>query len=148
MNIDVEKLLEGFARQRELYEKMVEVTREQNRRIESNEVDALLKVLENKNQLLREIGDIETGAAPLRRQWNEAYKEMDAETVKRVETGIGGTKEVLQALLKLEEEGREMMERQRGTAGDQIRQIQQKRKVRNAYGQKRPGGSQFIDDQS
>ena len=148
MNIDVEKLLEGFARQRELYEKMVEVTREQNRRIESNEVDALLKVLENKNQLLREIGDIETGAAPLRRQWNEAYKEMDAETVKRVEIGIGGTKEVLQSLLKLEEDGREMMERQRGTAGDQIRQIQQKRKVRNAYGQKRPGGSQFIDDQS
>ena len=148
MNLDVEKLLEGFARQRELYEKMVEVTREQNRRIESNEVDALLKVLENKNQLLREIGDIEKGAAPLRRQWNEAHKEMDAETVKRVETGIGGTKEVLQALLKLEEEGREMMERQRGAAGDQIRQIQQKRKVRNAYGQKRPGGSQFIDDQS
>ncbi len=148
MNIDVEKLLEGFAQQRELYEKMVEVTREQNRRIESNEVDALLKVLENKNQLLREIGDIETGAAPLRRQWNEAHEEMDAETVKRVETGIGGTKEVLQALLKLEEEGREMMERQRGTAGDQIRQIQQKRKARNAYGQKRPDESRFIDDQS
>ncbi len=148
MNIDVEKLLEGFARQRELYEKMVEVTREQNRRIESNEVDALLKVLENKNQLLREVGEIETGAAPLRRQWNEAHKEMDAETVKRVETGIGGTKEVLRELLKLEEEGREMMERQRGAAGDQIREIQQKRKVRNAYGQKGPGGSRFIDDQS
>ena len=149
MSPDLEQFVKDLEEQRLRYEKMVEVTVEQNRLISSSELDALLNVLKKKTQLLLEIDEIERRTAPLRKSWNESREQVDPETAKRVEEAVAGTKEVLQKLLKLEEEGRSMMEERKGATGGKIRDLQQKKKVRDAYGKsgtkKPPGESRFFD---
>lgn len=143
--LDVERFLEDLAQQRDRYRRMVEATVEQNEAIRKSDMDTLLRIVKMKGMLLAETEEIERRTLPARQAWNEERSTLDEETVGRVEAAVQETKAVLQELLTLEEEGRALMETQKGSAGEQIRDMQKKKRVLDAYGQKKPPESRFYD---
>ena len=145
MTLDVEKFLIDLTEQRERYRKMIDMTEEQNRAIESSDMDSLLLLLKQKNTLLLEIDEIERRSSPHRKVWNEERESLDPGIVGRVENAVGETKTILQKLLELEDKGRSMMEKRRGSTGDKIKEIQSKKRIKDAYGKAGPGESRFFD---
>ncbi|MHC4608547.1 MAG: flagellar export chaperone FlgN [Planctomycetota bacterium] len=145
MTLDAEQFLKDLAEQRRLYEKMTEGAEEQNRVIASADMDALLGILKKKTALLQEIEEIEKRTAPMREAWKTERGSLDAETVRRVEEAVRETQEVLKKLLALEEQGRSMMQGQKGDTGDKLKDIQQKKRMLDAYGKSSPPESRFYD---
>lgn len=145
MDSDAEHLLGDLDRQRERYERMVEATIEQNRRIASSDMDGVLEVLQRKSALLQEIEEIERGTAAVRKRWNEAGEARDPGSLRRVEEAVEKTKGVLQRLLALEEEGRGLMERQKGATAEKLKELHRKKKGLDAYGRSGPSESRFYD---
>jgi len=142
---DYERFVEELRRQRERYEQMIEATREQNRLIASSDMDGLLRVLQRKNRLLAETDEIEKRAGPLREKWKKVKDVLPPATVRGVEEEAEKTKGVLRALLSLEEEAREMMEKQKTVTGSRILEVQKKKRILDAYGKRGRGESRFYD---
>ena len=145
---DERKLLDGLRRQSEKYREMVAVAEEQRRVLEGDDVDALLKLLDRKRGLLVEVDVVEKEIGGIKAKWPEMKAELDATTIREVERAVEETRSVLESLVKLEEEGKAAMERRRSKTGDELRDLMQKRKVRDAYGEpkKSPPETRFFDD--
>lgn len=105
----------GFAaalrRQQEKYRALVSAGEEQKRLLAAADVDGLLALVGRKRALLGEIEALERDLRPVKERWPEARARMDAGAVREVEAALRGTRDVLAALLRLEDEAREMMER-------------------------------------
>jgi hypothetical protein len=113
-------------------------------------MDRLLEVVERKRALLEEITAVETEIAPVRNRWEELKPSVDAALAKEIEDTVASTRDVLQALVKQEDEGRAALERQRQrqrqTAADELKDLMRKKQARNAYGGGTGKGPRFVDD--
>jgi flagellar biosynthesis/type III secretory pathway chaperone len=143
---DAERLLDGLRRQREKYREMSAVAADQQKALEASDMDRLLEVVERKRALLEEITAVETEIAPVRNRWEELKPSVDAALAKEIEDTVASTRDVLQALVKQEDEGRAALERQRQTAADELKDLMRKKQARNAYGGGTGKGPRFVDD--
>lgn len=145
MSFDVASFVEDMDRQCLCYQRMADVAREQNRLITASDMDALLGIQTRMAALLQEHEEIERRAAPARQAWAGEKSGLGAAEVQRVEAAVTRAREALSAVLKLQEEGRSLMEKQKGMTTQDLQEIQKKRKVRNAYGKGGPAESRFYD---
>lgn len=145
MNLNIEDFLTDLALEQERYDRIVEVTEEQKRVITTSDMDALLRLLQRKNHLLQEIEEIEKRTRPAKETWKTSRESWESGTMRRVEEAFTRIQEVLKRLLALEEEARDLMEKQKGTTVAQIREVQRKKKVLDAYGRGKPPESRFYD---
>ncbi len=126
---DAERLLDGLRRQRDRYREMGAVAAEQRRALEASDMDGLLAVVERKRALLAEIAGLEKDVAPLRARWDELKPALAGD----LEEVVASTRELLQALLKQEDEGRAALERQRQASADLLKARMQMTRARTAY---------------
>ena len=143
---EAERLLDGLRRQREKYREMAAVAADQQKALESSDMDGLLAVVERKRGLLAEIDALEKDVAPLRARWDELKSAADAALAKEIEDTVLSTRDVLQALVKQEDEGRAALERSRQDSAEELKALMLKKKARNAYGDPSGKGPRFVDD--
>ena len=140
--------LDGLKRQHAKYREMVAVAEEQLAVVASSDVDALLRLLDRKRGIMSEIEAIEKEIAEVKVQWPEIRAGLDADLIRRVETAVAETRDVLEQLVQLEEQGKAAMERRKDVTADELKGLWQKKKMRDAYGgpQKKPPDTRFYDD--
>lgn len=143
---DVAKFLDALRRQQEKYRLMVGVAEEQKRFLEASDVDGLMTLVERKRALMADIDAFEKELAEGKAKWPELRSELDPATLQEVEGAVGETRRLLETLVRLEEEGRLIMERQRDSTAEELKGLMTKKKARGAYGAPGGGGdARFYD---
>lgn len=143
---DAQKLVEGLRKQRDKYAEVAAIAERQRALLESNDLDALLKLIEEKRARMEEIDAIKRETAGLPDRWPEFRTTLPADVVRDVEAVVGETRSLLEKILKIEEEDRKRFERGRDERSGELRQLQQQKKLRDAYGQKEGENTRFFDD--
>ena len=140
------RFLDALRRQQEKYQLMLGVAREQKALLEASDVNGLLALVERKRALMGEIEELEKEQSALKEKWTEIRSGLDADTLRRVEEAIEQKRQVLEALVRLEDEAQALMMKQRESTAEELKGLMRKKKARGAYGG--PGGSdaRFIDD--
>lgn len=128
---DLERFLEGLNRREEAFRRMAVASREQAAALAGGDVEVLLALAARKGALLREIEEVERDLAPWRNRWPEWKRRLDPDARRRVEEAVERTRGVLEELIRMEEEGRKLLEGVgRGEAGPVVSW----RRARTAYG--------------
>jgi flagellar biosynthesis/type III secretory pathway chaperone len=142
---DVARFLDGLRRQQERYRGMIAVVEEQTKLLSARDVDGLLALIERKRALMAEIEALEKDLAPVKERWAEVRAGLDEAARRELDEAVDRTREVLATLLRLEEEGRALMQQRRDATADELKALMTKKKARNAYGA--PGAApRFYDD--
>ncbi len=143
---DVAKFLDALRRQQEKYRQMVTAVEEQKKLLEASNVDGLMALVERKRALMAEIETLEKELSVAKGRWPEMRSGLDAAAVREVEEAVGRTRQVLETLVRLEDEGRALMQQRRASTGEELKGLMKKKKARGAYGGPSGGDARFFDD--
>lgn len=140
------RLMEGLIRQRDRYLEVAALAERQRSLLEAGDLDGLMKLIETKRAKLEEVEAVKRETAGLMERWPELRAAAAPEVVRRVEQVVDETRALLEKILKTEEEDRRRFESGRDERAAEIRNLRQRKKLRDAYGQKGEGGPGVIDD--
>jgi flagellar biosynthesis/type III secretory pathway chaperone len=142
--IEADVLLEGLRRQWEKYRVLSEIVVQQKSLLAGQDMDALLALIERKRVLMEEVEALEKEISPIKARWQSLRSQLDLERVRSIEEAIGKTREILESIVRLEDEGRALMVQRRDMTAQELKELMTKRRARGAYGN--PGsGPRFID---
>ena len=145
---DAARFLEGLRRQQSKYRELATVAEEQKRVLDGGDIDALMTVVERKRVIMAEIEELEKDLSATKGRWAELRASVDEATIREVEGAVEETKRILQELVRLEDEARAVLERQRISTAEQLKELMTKKRARGAYGGGPPGSDpRFIDGQ-
>lgn len=142
---DVEIFLDGLRRQQTKYRELAAVAEEQKKVLDGADIDALMGLVERKRVIMGEIEELEKTLAPVKGRWASLRASLDETVIREVEAAVEETKTILQALVQLEDEARVVLERQRVSTADQLKELMTKKRARGAYGGGPGSDPRFID---
>ena len=131
---DAAFVLERLRRQQEKYREMVAVVASQRSVFASLDVDAILALIERKRSILADVDRLEAELAPVKATWAAARAAFSAEEARAVQELLDGTQQVLQDLVRYEDEGRAMLQQRSPAKSETLDQLMQKSRARGAYG--------------
>ena len=131
---DAARVLDRLRLQQEKYRGMVALVAGQRETFSSLDVDGLLGLIEHKRRLLAEIDAIEAELAPLKGDWPRVRAGFTPEEVRDLEATLDETKKVLEELVRLEDEGRSLLEKRREEKSEALEGLLRKSRARGAYG--------------
>ncbi len=131
---DADAVLARLHLQQAKYREMVAIVSAQRSVFASLEVDAILGMIEQKRRLLTEIDAIEAELAPLKEDWARVRAGFSAEEALALEATLDGTKQVLEELVRLEDEGRALLDKRRVEKTEALEGLLNKSRARGAYG--------------
>ena len=128
------RVLDRLRLQQEKYRGMVALVAAQRPGLSSMDVDAILRLIEQKRTLLSEIDAIDAELAPVKRDWARIRSGFSADEARDLESTLDGTKKVLEELVGLEDESRALLERRREEKSEALEGMLRKSRARGAYG--------------
>jgi hypothetical protein len=131
---DAAAVLERLRLQQAKYRQMVALVEVQRSVFASMDVDGILGLIEQKRSLLSEIDAIEAGLAPIKGDWRRVRAGFTPEEAGELEATLDGTKAVLEELVRLEDEGRALLEKRREEKSEALEGLLRKSRARGAYG--------------
>jgi hypothetical protein len=131
---DAAFVLERLRRQQEKYREMVAVVASQRSVFASLDVDAILALIERKRSILADVDRLEAELAPVKANWAAARAAFSAEEGRAVQELLDGTQQVLQELVRYEDEGRALLEQRSAPKAPSLDLLMQKNRARGAYG--------------
>ncbi|HVR85717.1 MAG TPA: hypothetical protein VMU54_15470 [Planctomycetota bacterium] len=131
---DAGAVLDRLRLQQEKYRQMVALVAAQRAVFASMDVDGILGLIEQKRSLLSEIDAIEAELAPLKRDWPCVRAGFTPGEALQLEATLDGTKAVLEELVRLEDEGRALLEKRRDEKSEALEGLLRKSRARGAYG--------------
>jgi hypothetical protein len=127
-------VLESLRRQLEKYREMTAVVASQRAVFASMDVDAILGLIERKRAILAEVDALEAGLAPLKADWAKVRSTFSADEARAIESTLDETQQVLRELVRLEDEGRALLDRRRQEKTAVLDQLMSRSRARGAYG--------------
>jgi hypothetical protein len=143
---DAHRLIEGLREQRTRYELIAEISGKQRALLEANNLDELLKQIEKKKVLMAEVDKVKKETSDLITRWPEIRQETEAEEIKKVEDEVNATRTLLEKIIRIENEDRGMFETEKNARSSSIKDLQNRKKLRQMYGGNESGDSRFLDD--
>ena len=143
---DAPRLIEGLREQRTRYELIAEISGKQRALLEANNLDELLEQIEKKKALMAEVDKVKKETSDLITRWPDIRKETAAEEIKQVEEEVNATRTLLEKIIRIENEDRGMFETEKNARSSSIKDLQNRKKLRQMYGGKEGGDSRFLDD--
>ncbi len=131
---DADAVLARLRLQQSKYREMVAIVTSQRSVFASLDVDGSLGRIEPKRRLLTEIDGIEAELAPLKSDWAGVRAGFSAEEALALEATLDGTKQVLEELVRLEDEGRALLDKRRVEKTEALEGLLNKTRARGAYG--------------
>ena len=127
-------VLDSLRRQLEKYREMIAVVASQRAVFASMDVDAILGLIERKRAILAEVDALEAGLAPLKADWAKVRATFSADEARAIESTLDETQQVLRELVRLEDEGRALLDRRRQEKAAALDQMLSRSRARGAYG--------------
>jgi hypothetical protein len=143
---DAHRLIEGLREQRTRYELIAEISGKQRALLEANNLDELLEQIEKKKVLMAEVDKMKKETSDLITRWPEIRQETEAEEIKKVEEEVNATRTLLEKIIRIENEDRGMFETEKNARSSSIKDLQNRKKLRQMYGGNEGGDSRFLDD--
>jgi len=143
---DAHRLIEGLREQRTRYELIAEISGKQRALLEANNLDELLEQIEKKKALMAEVDKVKKETSDLITRWPDIREETAAEEIKQVEEEVNATRTLLEKIIRIENEDRGMFETEKNARSSSIKDLQNRKKLRQMYGGKEGGDSRFLDD--
>jgi|RhiMethySRZTD1v2_1073278.scaffolds.fasta_scaffold163292_3 hypothetical protein len=131
---DAAFVLERLRRQQEKYREMVAVVASQRSVFASLDVDAILALIERKRSILADVDRLEAELAPVKASWAAVRAAFSAEEARAVQEMLDATQQVLQDLVRYEDEGRSLLQQRSAAKSETLDQLMQKSRARGAYG--------------
>jgi hypothetical protein len=126
-------VLDRLQRQHGKYREMADIVGSQRSVFASLDVDAILGLIERKRAILADIERLEAELAPAKADWASLRATFTPEESRAIQATLDGTQQVLRELVRLEDEGRAMLQTRGGQASELNQQVQGQR-ARGAYG--------------
>ena len=143
--MDAPAFLDGLRKQCDRYRAMASAVEGQKTLLSSGDMDALMALVERKRALMGDIEALEKELAPTKANWKELSEGVEADVVREVEQAVEEIRQILQALLKAEDEGRALMEHQRDSVARELKGMMTKEKAWGAYGHSGGPEPRFYD---
>ena len=143
---DAHRLINGLREQRTRYELIAEISGKQRALLEANNLDELLEQIEKKKSLMAEVDEVKKQTSDLITRWPEIREQSGPEEIKQVEDEVNATRTLLEKIIRIENEDRGMFETEKNARSSSIKDLQNRKKLRQMYGGKEGGDSRFLDD--
>lgn len=120
-------------RQRELYERLDSLSREQSGHIERGDTDGLLGLLGQRQTVIDEISRLNDEVAPFAKDWealSAGLSEGQRADLRRKFDVVAG---LVQAITSRDDADRRLLEERRGRMGDELSAMSKARSAMNAY---------------
>jgi flagellar biosynthesis/type III secretory pathway chaperone len=127
-------VLDSLRRQLEKYREMIALVSSQRAVFASMDVDAILGLIERKRAILAEVDALEADLAPMKADWAKVRSSFSADEARAIEATLDETQNVLQELVRLEDEGRALLERRRADTTAALDRMLSRSRARGAYG--------------
>jgi hypothetical protein len=127
-------ILDRLRRQLEKYRQMAGVIAAQRAVFASMDVDAILGLIERKRAILAEVDALEAELAPMKANWAKVRATFSADEARGIESTLEETQKVLEELVRLEDEGRALLERRRAETTAALDRMMSRSRARGAYG--------------
>ena len=127
-------VVDRLRRQQEKYREMIAVVASQRSVFASLDVDAILALIERKRAILAEVDRLEAELAPAKADWAAVRAAFSPEEARAVQELLDGTQQVLQELVRYEDEGRALLDQHRAAKSETLDHLMQKSRARGAYG--------------
>lgn len=131
---DAAAVLDRLRRQQEKYREMIAVVASQRSVFASLDVDAILALIERKRAILADVDRLEAELAPFKADWAAVRKAFSPEEARAVQETLDGTQQVLQELVRHEDEGRSLLAQRNAAKSETLDHLMQKSRARGAYG--------------
>ena len=131
---DADAVLGRLRLQQAKYREMVSLVTAQRAVFASLDVDGILGLIEQKRKLFAEIDGIEAELGPLKSDWPRVRAGFSPDDALALEATLDGTKQVLEELVGLEDEGRAFLEKRREEKSEALEALLRKNRARGAYG--------------
>ena len=127
-------VLDSLRRQLEKYREMVALVASQREIFASMDVDAILGLIERKRGILAEVDALEANLAPMKAQWAKVRSTFTPDDARAIEATLDETQQVLRELVRLEDEGRALLDKRREEKTAALDQMLSRSRARGAYG--------------
>ena len=104
------------------------------------------KQIEKKKALMAEVDKVKKETSDLITRWPDIREETAPEEIKQVEEEVNATRTLLEKIIRIENEDRGMFETEKNARSASIKDLQNRKKLRQMYGGKEGGDSRFLDD--
>ena len=131
---DAAGVLDRLRRQLAKYREMAGIVAAQGSVFASMDVDGILGMIERKRAILAEVGALEAELAPMKAEWAKVRCALTPEESRAVETTLEETQQVLKELVRLEDEGRALLETRHEANAGALDHLMKKSRARGAYG--------------
>jgi hypothetical protein len=127
-------VLDSLGRQLDKYREMAGLVARQREIFASMDVDAILGLIERKRAILAEVDALEAQLAPMKAQWARVRSTFTPEDARAIEATLDETQQVLKELVRLEDEGRALLDKRREEKTAALNQLMSRSRARGAYG--------------
>jgi hypothetical protein len=127
-------VLNSLRRQLEKYREMVSLVASQREVFASMDVDAILALIERKRAILADVDALEAQLAPMKAQWAKVRTTFTPDDARAIEATLDETQQVLRELVRLEDEGRALLDKRREEKTAALDQMLSRSRARGAYG--------------
>lgn len=127
-------VLDRLRRQHGKYREMAEIVASQRQLFSSRDVDGILGLIERKRAILADIERLEEELAPAKADWAKVRASFSPEESRAIQETLDGTRQVLQDLVRLEDEGRALLQTRSESGAGALDDLMRSRQARGAYG--------------
>ena len=128
-----------------LYEKLEELSLRQHGLVETEDTDALLAVLGERQRLIEDISAVASRMTPYRAGWDDHVGKMDEDEKQSLRQGLDSLASMMARIANRDEHDRRTMEDRRQRVQSQIAGVKRGGAAVKSYGQAQPRGPRFQD---
>lgn len=141
-----QRLHAGLKREREIYQSLGEISRQQDEILRTGKADEILRLAQLKEAELNRIDEIERELAPLKTEWRSLRDRIEASLRTDVEGELDQIQVVLRALIDQEAKGQQDVQRSQQETAEKLRQVEGGRRLHTAYKASPPSPrSRYVD---
>ncbi|MFH0911326.1 MAG: flagellar export chaperone FlgN [Planctomycetota bacterium] len=141
------RMKEFFARQEECYRRVLDLSRRQVATIEARDTALLMRILSDKQAVMREVEAVAQGGATLLKEWEAGKNALGPGERESVERAHESVKAVLAEVLQVEEAAREELGDRTSEQSRKITELQRGKQMLRAYGRRpRKDEGRFMDN--
>ncbi len=128
-----DRLIELLTEQRDLYQKLQELSERQRELIAGDRPEQLLGILRDRQTLVTALARVNEQLSPYRRNWQAVYKQLPQESRRRASALLEEINSKLQVILKADQEDQALLSARKQAVARSLNQVSGGRVANAAY---------------